>query len=483
LEGEIKNIEADDVEIDDDEIDDVEIDDDEIENNFADPVFQDQMIELLKSYAIAYNSLKRLSNNVSRKAIAEVFMGILHINEIKWDGDPNLFAFKNCIMDLRTGEMVKPCKEQFIRTTCNWEWNYDYDMTKVNNIQELIESILPVKVVRDYYLLFNATALTGHKVQRVPINTGTGGNGKSLCRELMSGVVGGYGMKIPTDILTKAMNSSSPNPFIANMDMKRSLHFTEPDEGQQINSSTLKDLSGERTVTGRGLYSSNTLVNLIASLAGDCNTILSFTNITHENANALLRRLVIIYFPTTAVTQEVYNLLEDKTNYNVKKNYAEDKFWLDNNRQAMFLLLLEYAKEFIANPLLIDNVPQECIDRTVKHISSSSIVVDWFVDIFEEAEVDESNPEEHESDESNPEEHKSDEQIMSFRDVYKLFKDGEIYKRFNKAEKRTYKEDFFKTELAKSSCIKKGCVKYRKDYHNNKQLDNDYTLVGYKIKI
>lgn len=465
LEEEIKNIEVDNVEIDND--------DDEIENNFADPVFQDQMIVLLQSYTIACNSLKRLSNNVSRKAIAEVFMGILHIPEIKWDRDPNLFAFKNCIMDLRTGEMVKPCKEQFIRTTCNWEWNFNYDMTKVNDIQKLIESILPVKVVREYYLLFNATALTGHKVQRVPINTGSGGNGKSLCRELMSGVVGGYGMKIPTDLLTKAMNSSSPNPFIANMDMKRSLHFAEPDDGQQINSSTLKDLSGERTITGRGLYSSNTLVNLIASLAGDCNTIPGLTNITHENAMALIRRLVIIYFPTTAVTQEVYDLLEDKTNYNVKKNYAEDKFWLDDNRQAMFLLLLEYAKTFIENPMLIDNVPQECMDRTIKHISGSSIVSDWFVDTFEEAVVDT----------TDPEDHTTDEEIMSFRDVYKLFKDGEIFKRLNKEEKRTYKEDFFKTELSKTSCIKKGCVKVRDDYHNEIRLKCDYTLIGYKVKV
>jgi phage/plasmid-associated DNA primase len=344
LQEEIDEIELND---DDDDDEDRKCGDNNVVKNTCDPLFQDRMIELLKSYTIAHNGLKRLSNNVSRKAIAEVFMGILHINEIKWDDNPNLFAFKNCIMDLRTGEMIKPCKEQYIKTTCNWSWNYDYDMTKVENIQKLIESILPVKVVRDYYLLFNSTALTGHKVQKVPINTGTGGNGKSLCRELMTGVVGGYGMEIPSDVLTKPIVSGSPNPVLANMDMKRYLYFSEPEGNRPINSDTFKKLSGDRFISARGLYSSDTTVNMIASIAGDANTVPPFTNITQENAKSILRRSVITSFPTTAVTQEEYDLLENKTNYNVKKNYAEDKYWLDDNRQAMFMLLLEYTKEFI----------------------------------------------------------------------------------------------------------------------------------------
>jgi sulfur relay (sulfurtransferase) DsrC/TusE family protein len=429
-----------------------------------DIVFQEQMYNVLKTYNIAKNGIKKLSNNTTREAIAKVFMGILHVRDIKWDDDPNLFAFKNCIMDLRTGEFIQPRKEQYIKTTCNWSWDKDYDMTKVNDIQVLIESILPVKVVRDYYLLFNGSCLTGHKVQKVPINTGTGGNGKSLCRELVSGVVGGYGMKIPSDILTKPLNSGSPNPFIANMHMKRYLYFTEPEDNQPINSSTMKDLSGEQTVTGRALYSSTTEVNLTAGISGDTNTIPGFTNVTSENANSLLRRLVIIYFSTTAVTQEVYDSLEDKTNYNVKKNYAENKEWLNDHRQALFIILLEYAKKFIACPELIDNVPKDCVDRTIKHISGSSIVTCWFEDIFEVCDED-------------------DEYVRSFRDVYKLFKDGDVFKRLNKAEKRTYNEGFFKQELLKSSAIKKGCIKYCKDYHNGKQLSVDYTLVGYKMKV
>lgn len=430
-----------------------------------DIVFQKQMDNVLKIYNIAKNGIKKLSNNTTREAIAKVFMGILHVRDIKWDDDPNLFAFKNCIMDLRTGEFVQPHKEQYIKTTCNWFWDKDYDMTKVNDIQILIESILRVKVVRDYYLLFNASCLTGHKVQKVTINTGTGGNGKSLCREMLCGVIGDYGMKIPSDILTRPLNSANPNPFIANMHKKRSLYFTEPDDNQPINSSTMKDLSGERTVTARALYSGKTEVELVAGIGGDTNTMPPFTNVTSENFNSLARRLSIIYFSTTAVTQEVYDSLEDKTNYNVKKNYAENKEWLDDHRQALFIILLEYAKKFIACPELIDNVPQDCIDRTIKHLSGSSIVTNWFEDVFEICDED------------------NDEFVRSFRDVYKLFKDGDVFKRLNKAEKRTYKEEFFKQELLKGSAIKKGCVKYRDDYHNGKELKCDYTLIGYRMKV
>ena len=146
-------------------------------------------------------------------------------------------------------------------------------------------------------------------------------------------------------------------------------------------------------------------------------------------------------------------------------NYAENKQWLDDHRQALFIILLEYAKKFIACPELIDNVPQDCIDRTFKHLMGSSIVTNWFEDVFEVCEDED------------------DGYARTFRDIYKLFKDGDVFKRLNKAEKRTYKEEFFKQELVKGNAIKKGCIKYRDDYHNGKKLNVDYTLIGYKMKV
>jgi hypothetical protein len=422
----------------------------------------DNSLADLKTYETAQKKIAMLSRCSLRKSIIEIYLSKLHVT-IEWDKNPELFAFNNCIMNLATGEMVTPSKTQYIKTTCGWNWDPSYDNSKVDTIRQLVNSILPIETVRDYYMTYESTGMSGNKVQRVLINTGTGGNGKSLLRELKNKVIGDYGMKLPTEILCSAIKASGANPVIANMDGKRSLYFSEPDSKQKICTATLKEITGDTEIVGRKLYSGDTKVHLIATLSGDCNTIPLFDSVQADSKDSILRRLGISPFITKAVTLEEYELAEDKTYLNIKRNYAENAGWIDDNKQAYFILLHQAYLRYKANPELLDNLPEECKNRAVAHISASCDILCWIdseMEPMDETDIETSTP-------------------IPLKSLYERFRTHPQFKTFTKAEQRKYCQKYF-IDLIENAKGLKRYIKNRKERHNKVQLSSS-CLIGYRF--
>lgn len=405
--------------------------------------------------------IKNLSKNSLRKNIIEIFLSKLHKSNIVWDSNPELFAFNNCIMDLSTGEFVEPRKEQYIKTTCGWDWNHEYDTSRVEKIYTLVHSILPIESVRDYYLTYESTGLSGNKVQRILISTGTGGNGKSLLRELKNKVVGKYGMKIPNDLLCSSINGMGPNPVIANMSGKRSLYFSEPNSGQKIHSNTIKEFTGDNAIVGRGLYSSKTDVVMVATLSGDCNTIPLFTDISTDSKESMIRRLAVAPFITRAVSEEEYNLAKDKTHLNIRENFAENPLWMDEHKQAYFHILLQAYQRFKNVKNVLDNLPEECKNRALAHLQASCDIMAWINTELEPCEIDGSK-------------------AWPLTVLYEKFKSNDRFKTFTKAEQRKYSRKYFIDLLNSSAELRKNILG-RKKTHRGVQLNAD-CLVGYTFR-
>lgn len=418
-----------------------------------------QLRDNIKPYERALDLIKVLSCNTKRMHVIAIYLSKIHQSKIDWDADPELFAFNNRVINLSTGEPIKPTKDQYIRTTCGWDWDDAYDAERITRVKTLVESILPVKPVRDYYLAFESTGLSGNKVQRVLISTGTGGNGKSLLRELKNGVVGDYGMKIPTDLLCAPIKGCVANPVIANMNGKRSLYFSEPNAGQKICSATFKELTGDNEIVGRALYSSDTKVTLVATLSGDCNTIPLFSDMSPDSNNSLLRRLGIAPFITRAVTQAEYDEAEDKTHLNIKQDFAENRSWMRDHRQAYFIVLLEAYKRFKETPNLLEALPDECRDRALAHLNASCDIMSWLECEMEKTETIDAS------------------KAIPLKDLYLKFKSHERFETFTKAEKRKYTQKYFVNLLENAKGLGK-YIKDRKEYHGGKQLTS-HCLVGH----
>jgi hypothetical protein len=404
--------------------------------------------------------IRNLSKNSMRKNIIEIYLSKLHRSNIKWDADPELFAFENCIMDLSTGQFVQPRKEQYIRTSCKWSWDKEYDNSKIERISTLVNSILPIEAVRDYYLTYESTGLSGNKVQRILISTGGGGNGKSILRELKNMVLGDYGTKIPNDVLCSPINGMGPNPVIANMSGKRSLYFSEPDAGKKIHSNTLKEITGDNNIVGRGLYSSKTEVVMIATLSGDCNNIPLFTDITEGSKQSMIRRLAVAPFITKAVSEEAYHAAKDKTYLNIREDYAENKRWQDDHKQAYFHILLQAYQRFKNIKNVLDNLPEECKDRAMAHLNASCDIMAWVNTELEPCDIEGSR-------------------AWPLTVLYEKFKGNDRFRTYTKAEQRKYSRKYF-IDLLQSAPELKNNILGRKKRHAGVQLSAD-CLVGYRF--
>lgn len=405
-------------------------------------------------------NVQTLSRNSVRKSVIEIFLGKVHINNIEWDNNPDLFAFTNGIFDLSIQKFIKPTKEQYIKNSCGWAWNHEYEDTHVDVVNELIISILPIKAVRDYYLTYTSLGLSGNKVQRLLINTGSGGNGKSLLRELFNVTAGKYSMKIPTEIVCSAIKASSANPVIASMNGMRNIYFSEPDSNQKLCVATIKEITGDGNIVGRQLYSSDTTVKLIATISSDTNKVPPLDDNDPDHKESIERRLVIVPYITTAVTQEVYDASIDKTNLNVKKNYAENPNWMNEHKQAYFRILVDHYHRFKTIPNILDQIPMECQHRTTTYLNSSCDIISWINDELVRIDVNKSEP-------------------IKLKDIYTRFKDVDRFKTFTKKEQRTYCQKYFINLLMTSKELKPFIVLADK-YHNGIKLTSP-CLIGYKF--
>ena len=402
-----------------------------------------------------------LSRNSVRKSVIELFLGKLHISEIKWDSNPELFAFNNCIINLETGDQVVPAKEQFIRTTCGWDWDFDYDNSKVDFINSLINSILPVETVREYYLTYNSVGLSGNRVQRILINTGTGGNGKSLLRELLNKVAGKYSMKIPNEIMCSSIKASGANPVIASMDGKRNIYFSEPESRQKLCTSTVKELTGDSSIVGRQLYSEKTDVNLIATFSGDCNALPLFDTVEPDAKDSLVRRLSIVPFITRAVSQKEYDMAEDKTHLNIKQDFAENPSWMNDHKQAYFIVLLNYYQKYKTISGILNDLPIECADRATIHINASCNIMAWVnSELVKVDNIETCTP-------------------LPLKSLYERFKNDDIFRTYSKQDQRTYTMKYFMNLLTNAKELR-AFIKNRNSYHNKDRLTSD-CLIGYKF--
>jgi P4 family phage/plasmid primase-like protien len=142
-------------------------------------------------------------------------------------------------------------------------------------IMEFFSKIYPDPVLREYCLTLYAACLEGaNREQKFYIMTGKGGNGKSKIVDLMSKTFGEYQETLATTALTrKRADAGSANPEMIVLKCKRFVSMMEPDEGEKINTSLMKQLSGEDTLKARGLFQDQDQFVVMARIFMSCNDL------------------------------------------------------------------------------------------------------------------------------------------------------------------------------------------------------------------
>ena len=219
----------------------------------------------------------------------EDFINRLNLN-------PYLMACKNGVLNLRVPYTGPDGKEKFkvefrngrpddlISFVAGLEFGisepieyvpYDPDSEEAKDLNVFLSQIYPRPELRKFVLTLLSSCLEGmNREQGFYYFTGIGGNGKSKIIELMRMVLGEYQTGLaPTALTRKRPDSGAANPDIIAIKNKRFIYLQEPDEREPLNTSRMKQFSGEDIIEARGLYGDQEKFKVNGKLFLLCNAL------------------------------------------------------------------------------------------------------------------------------------------------------------------------------------------------------------------
>lgn len=151
-----------------------------------------------------------------------------------------------------------------------WE---EIEGTVKDELKAFFARIYPTKVLCEYVLTLLASCLEGqNKEQKFYVNQGEGSNGKSMIQNLMEFTFGDYQTSLQTTVLTrKRPESGAANPDMITVKAKRYIYMGEPDPGEKLNTSRMKQFSGDDRIEARGLFADQEKFTMMGKLFLSCN--------------------------------------------------------------------------------------------------------------------------------------------------------------------------------------------------------------------
>ena len=140
-------------------------------------------------------------------------------------------------------------------------------------IDDFMTKVFPKPELRKYMWRKLASCLEGaNKEQTYETWIGVGGNGKSKLVDLMSMALGDYASSLQSTAMTrKRPDAGAANPDIMAIRNKRFIYMAEPDDREPLNTSRMKQFTGEDDVEARGLFEDQTKFKITGKIFMLCN--------------------------------------------------------------------------------------------------------------------------------------------------------------------------------------------------------------------
>jgi phage/plasmid-associated DNA primase len=387
--------------------------------------------EIIEKFNKIRSYLNNLKNYDKRQKFIKDIQLKLKNEDIIFDDNPDLFAFENKIYDLQNHKFIEPKAEQYISITTGYKWeNKDESLNKIE-VDKIINTILSDAEIKKLYLTILSTGLDGRLTEKFTIANGSGGNGKGVINEFVYEMLGNYAYIIPSSILLDKIKSGA-NVEVSELHRKRLVITREPDSKSSINGATIKEITGGSDINSRGLYSSNTKTKLNLSLIMECNDKPKLD----EANDAMARRILDIPFKNRFVDKNIYDELDEdeKTNTFLINSEYKTKEFKEKYRQALFLILCDYHKEYIKNNRSLP-ICKEILQRNKDYLQSSDEYYCWFKDNYEKTN--------------------SKKDIIKLKDIYDNFSHSNYFINLTKNEKRTLNYKAFVDRMQKNMFLQK----------------------------
>lgn len=140
-------------------------------------------------------------------------------------------------------------------------------------IDDFMSKVFPNPELRQYMWRKLASCIEGsNKEQTYETWIGVGGNGKSKLVDLVSMALGDYATSLQSTAMTrKRPESGAANPDIMAIRNKRFIYMAEPDDREPLNTSRMKQFTGEDDVEARGLFEDQTKFKITGKIFMLCN--------------------------------------------------------------------------------------------------------------------------------------------------------------------------------------------------------------------
>jgi len=242
---------------------------------------------------------------------------------------------------------------------------YDPDDPIQQELMDFLSKIFPTQGLLMYYIRLMASCLEGaNREQCYYTFIGVGGNGKSKVVDLMKYTFGDYCSSLSATALTrKRPDSGAANPDIIGIKNKRFIYLQEPDDREPLNTSRMKQFSGEDVVEARGLFEDQQRFRITGKLFMMCNRLPPI----HAMDRGTWRRIRVLVFGSKFVDKSDPELKAGRPNVFPRDNDLDAKLriW----REAWLALLVHvYEKEYLVNGL--EPIPAEVINESNKYKES-----------------------------------------------------------------------------------------------------------------
>ncbi len=301
------------------------------------------------------------------------------------DKKEGLYACNNLIIDLdeKKFRLIEPT--DYIMTTCEFDYNDNVEQKIIDEIMDILKTILPVWAVLCYLLDTLSSRLYGKNLlQLFFIWTGIGANGKSVIGNLLDITFGKYFGKISAESITKPSKNANSTSEFSRVSQSRIVLTEEPDEGDKLQVSVLKEHSGDSKIRTRGLFQESYEYTPQYAMIINCNEIPELSKV--DGNNAIKRRLRVIHFPTKFCDNP------SKPNEKLGDPLLNEKLKNDiRYRQAFLKILVDiWFKKDLKKKI---DTPPAILENSRKYIDDCNYVKRFLDEGYDYSEYDEkTNP-------------------------------------------------------------------------------------------
>lgn len=298
------------------------------------------------------------------------------------DTKTHLIGFENGVYDLNEMMFRDGLSEDMISMTTGYNFVSKDDVKEyVDEVMRLVRSMMATEEMMNYLLTTLGMNLHGTKQQELMYFwTGKGRNGKGLLAALYRLALGMLYYECSVVMLTNIKKSAAAAaPEIMKMKGVRGLITSEPEEGETLQASFLKNIIGMDMFSARGLYK-----DLGDGFKPQAQLIISMNE--KPSISCVLTmdmKLRILIFP--------HQFVENPTKPNERQIDGSLKGKIENDvryRQAFMHILLDYWKSYKESGYKL-HTPQCVIDETSSYLKDNDVVGKYLDDNYTKSKEDE----------------------------------------------------------------------------------------------